>query len=120
MAAIRDLFVKLGQVLAPGEYYRFKQSWQNHIRDLTTLLVLQHWLTANELLTLPLVATKLGMSVGDEDQVFTVELEDYLYGVACVPSELERVSWRVGGVGSNHVHHILFPVGYQFCDTRRL
>ena len=92
LPAVRALLAAVGAPLADGEAFRYKHLWQSQVRELTTLLALLHWLRANELLPLARIAALLGLRAEADGSAIALELEDYLYGVACVPSELERLA----------------------------
>jgi predicted translin family RNA/ssDNA-binding protein len=95
LSVLAQQWPRLNAVVAPGQFYRFKNSWQNCIRDACTVTVLRHWLTNNELLSLEAVAARLGVvpaAQGEAIDAVTLELEDFLFGVASVPSELSRLA----------------------------
>jgi predicted translin family RNA/ssDNA-binding protein len=95
VALLRQQWPRLNAVVGAGQFFRFKGSWQNSIRDAVTVVVLRHWLANNELLSLEAAAALLGIvpaAQGEAIDAVTLELEDFLFGVASVTAELSRLA----------------------------
>lgn len=95
LGALRASWPRLNPVVGAGQFYRYKGMWQNSIRDAVSVAVLRHWLVGNELLSLESAAAQLGVvaaAQGETSDAVSLELEDFLFAVACVPSELARLS----------------------------
>ncbi len=95
LATLAQQWSRLNGVVGAGQFYRFKGMWQFAIRDACTVAVLRHWLTTNELLSLEAAAARLGVvpaAQGEAVDAVTLELEDFLFAVASVPSELSRLA----------------------------
>jgi hypothetical protein len=95
LGALSATWPRLNSVVGAGQFYRYKGMWQNAIRDAVSIAVLRHWLVGNQLLSLESAAARLGVvaaALGETSDAVSLELEDFLFAVACVPSELARLS----------------------------
>jgi predicted translin family RNA/ssDNA-binding protein len=94
---VQAAFAKLSAAIDRREFTRYKFMWQNDARDLTYVVVLTHWLKSNELLSLQTVASAIGMGVdggaaATDGKLISLEIEDYLMGLALIPNELSRLA----------------------------
>eukprot|EP01121_Diplochlamys_sp_Union-15-3_P014584 TRINITY_DN4657_c0_g1_i1.p1 TRINITY_DN4657_c0_g1~~TRINITY_DN4657_c0_g1_i1.p1 ORF type:complete len:219 (+),score=25.94 TRINITY_DN4657_c0_g1_i1:36-692(+) len=90
--SLKDIFSSLQEFLVAEQYHRFRNHWRNNMTKTVFLIALIHWLDQKRLIELKEVETILGLP-GREKGVnaFAVELEEYLMGLAMLPSELARL-----------------------------
>eukprot|EP01112_Ceratiomyxa_fruticulosa_P007874 TRINITY_DN2049_c0_g1_i1.p1 TRINITY_DN2049_c0_g1~~TRINITY_DN2049_c0_g1_i1.p1 ORF type:complete len:246 (-),score=43.39 TRINITY_DN2049_c0_g1_i1:39-776(-) len=101
---IAQLFTKLKSFLKPEVYFKYRDHWKQSISNLVFVACFVHWLQYNTLLSIPEVEALFGLSWTYPANVtpsatpsnppvgtFCVELEDYLFGLTFIPSELSRL-----------------------------
>ncbi|PAA56144.1 hypothetical protein BOX15_Mlig006593g1, partial [Macrostomum lignano] len=90
-----DLLAKLGQQMPAGTYYKYHQLWREPVQQLCMAVTFISFLESDRLLSLEDAASQLGMA-GDSDggggSTLHLDLEDYLFGLLLLASELARLS----------------------------
>jgi predicted translin family RNA/ssDNA-binding protein len=81
------VFSSLNQVVPVESYYKYSYMWQQKSSQLSFLCALKHWLETGELITLDRVQEQLGMT----NLTVHIPLEDYLFGLCNLFSELSRL-----------------------------
>lgn len=95
---IREKYVELGRQIDRGMYYKYYDHWKLVTQKLCFVITLINYLETGTLKTREEVATTLGLATREEDG-FHLSLEDYLFGVLSLVSELTR--FAVNAVTNN-------------------
>jgi predicted translin family RNA/ssDNA-binding protein len=81
------VFAGLNQVVPVESYFKYNNMWQQKSSQLSFLCALKYWLQTGELITLERVQEQLGMT----QLTVHITLEDYLFGICNLFSELSRL-----------------------------
>jgi len=96
---IAQLFSKLKSALKPELYFKYKDQWKQSISNLVFVSCFVHWLQYDSLLSIPQVESLFGLSWAASPSnasnspvgTFCIEIDDYLFGLTFLPSELSRL-----------------------------
>lgn len=98
MEEMKPLWKQLAGVLGDDPPERHRGQWRNSMQQIVFVACLTNWLQTRELLTIDQVAERIGVdgTISEpkekEKQGLSIDLEDYLHGLAGLPKELSRLS----------------------------
>jgi hypothetical protein len=80
-------FLELDKHVPPGQYYRWNNMWSSKLSNLVFYVVLKTWLVSGQLPNKEEVQKRLKV---DQMQTIMLGVDDYLFGVCNLASELSR------------------------------
>lgn len=86
---IKEMYADLGKVVEVGLYYKYYDHWKMVTQRLCFIITLIHYLETGSLKSREEVAAVLGLASREQDG-FHLCVEDYLFGVLTMVSELTR------------------------------
>lgn len=86
---IKKEYAALGSRIERGTYYKYNDYWKIVTQKLCFSIALIHYFQTGALITRDEVALHLGLAVREQDG-FHLTLEDYLFGLLMLVSELSR------------------------------
>ncbi|KAL9657397.1 hypothetical protein ABK040_014385 [Willaertia magna] len=95
LANCKEIIKNLSEVIPSDQYFKYYNMWQYRLTNICTILAMKHWLLKGliendmdkALITKEDTEKELGI---DQLQHFYLPLEDYLYGLCNLFSELNR------------------------------
>ncbi|KAI0712191.1 Translin [Earliella scabrosa] len=87
----RETTSGLAAIIPENQFWRWKEMWQNSLRNAVFAATLVEYLHSGGLLPLPAVAEKLGIQPEWHGR-FALPVEDYLHGVITLVNELSRLA----------------------------
>jgi len=95
---LKDRFSQLRNLIPEGYYYRYNDNWKVVVSQLVFMSSLIHWIQNGELITIQQAQVLLGVasetkeadsvSIINQQKNPWVDIEDYLFGIGNLPSEL--------------------------------
>jgi predicted translin family RNA/ssDNA-binding protein len=89
LAEIKEKYAELAKEVTVGLYYKYYDHWKMVTQKLCFIITLIHYLETGTLKTRDEVAAVLGLATREQDG-FHLAVEDYLFGVLTLISELAR------------------------------
>lgn len=89
LSDVKKSYSDLGQLVESGLYYKFYDHWKLVTQKLCFVVTLIHYLESGSLKTRADVASTLGLNTEEKDG-FHLSIEDYLFGLLMLVSELAR------------------------------
>lgn len=86
---VKKSYEDLSQLVVSGLYYKFYDHWKLVTQKLCFVIALIHYLETGNLETRTEVASTLGLATEEKDG-FHLSIEDYLFGLLMLVSELAR------------------------------
>ncbi|KAK7575496.1 hypothetical protein V9T40_011782 [Parthenolecanium corni] len=86
---VKKSYAELGQLVESGLYYKFYDHWKLVTQKLCFVIALIHYLETGSLKTRAEIASTLGLKTEEKDG-FHLSIEDYLFGLLMLVSELAR------------------------------
>eukprot|EP01100_Stratorugosa_tubuloviscum_P008658 TRINITY_DN35_c1_g1_i2.p1 TRINITY_DN35_c1_g1~~TRINITY_DN35_c1_g1_i2.p1 ORF type:complete len:249 (+),score=87.71 TRINITY_DN35_c1_g1_i2:331-1077(+) len=84
----KHFFQKLTAAFPPQLYHKFCDNWRPTVHQFVFLTCLSYWLETSKLLSFEQIQNQF---IINSNQVFRIELEDYLIGLCNLPNELARL-----------------------------
>eukprot|EP01027_Heterolobosea_sp_BB2_P006556 GEZU01009893.1.p1 GENE.GEZU01009893.1~~GEZU01009893.1.p1 ORF type:complete len:208 (-),score=58.17 GEZU01009893.1:37-660(-) len=97
LPSLGDCYAELSQIVPPSHYWKYNDMWKFVNQQVCFLCALAHYLEHSEaapsgrhyaIITLPEIEKMVGV---DKIENFHLELEEYLFGLCNLPSELSRL-----------------------------
>ncbi|RDX53303.1 Translin [Lentinus brumalis] len=91
LESCRETTTALADIIPADQFWKWKEMWQNSLRNAVFAALLVEYLHSGGLLTLPAVAETLGIKSEWQGRL-ALPAEDYLHGVISVVNELSRLA----------------------------
>lgn len=85
---VKEAFKHISDLVPQDGYYRYNDMWRNTVNQLCFIVCLVHWFETKEMLKLEQINNLFQVN---ELKNFQIDLEDYLFGLCNLASELSRV-----------------------------
>ncbi|KAI0754948.1 Translin [Daedaleopsis nitida] len=91
LESCRETTAALANIIPENQFWRWREMWQNSLRNAVFSATLIEYLSSGALLSLPGVAETLGIRSEWQGR-FALPAEDYLHGVISLVNELSRLA----------------------------